>query len=506
MKIKAPYLTKSKYVKGVRCLKALYLNEYHQELGKEPKEADKFRMEQGKEVGNLAKKEFSGGVEILWSGSRNFEDELKATQDALQKNVPAIFEATFAFNNILVKVDILERTEMDPHFRGDDKRVWNLIEVKSSTKLEEEHIDDVSVQYYVLKNCGVKVNKVFLMCINTACVYPDLSNFFEKEDISEQVESRQEAVESQLKKQFQILGKSSEPNIDIGSYCDRYSGNTKDRECEFKPYCWKHIKDDSVFELYRLGKSKKFDLYYSGSVLIKDLPSDFPLSAVQEKQVDAVNSGKPFMDREGIKEFLRKIEYPVRYLDFETANPAIPLFDGIHPYEQIPFQFSCYARDADGNLEHSDFISLQKADPREEFVKALLKSVGKRGSILVYHAPFEKGRLTELAEAFPEYKFQIDDIKERILDLEDIFPEHYYHPNFHGSMSIKRVLPVLCPDVSYSGLAITGGGEASTAYLKIQKGDLSQKEVSAIQKNLREYCQMDTMAMVKIHEFLEKLE
>jgi hypothetical protein len=495
MKITAPYLTKSKYVKGIRCLKALYLNEYRRDLGKEPDEAAKFRMEQGTEVGNLAKNQFPGGVEIVRSRSKGFEDEMRATEEAVQKSVPAIFEATFAFNNILVKADILERTDSG----------WNLIEVKSSTKLEEEHTDDASVQFYVLKNCGVKVNKVFIMCVNTACVYPDLSNFFKKEDISAQVESRQGAVESQLKEQFQTLGQSSEPNVDIGTYCDRHPGNMKDRECEFKPYCWKRIKDDSVFELYRLSKSKKFDLYYSGSVQVKDLPPDFPLSTIQERQINAVNSGNPYVDREGIKEFLRKIEYPVRYLDFETANPAIPLFDGMHPYEQIPFQFSCYVRDGDGNLEHSDFISLETTDPREEFVKALLKTVGKRGSILVYHAPFEKERLSELAAAFPIYSMQTEEIKERILDLEDVFPEHYYHPNFHGSLSIKTVLPALCPDFSYSGMAITGGAQASTAYMKIQKGDQSQAEVGAMEKSLREYCQMDTMAMVKIHEFLEKL-
>lgn len=496
MKIKAPHLTKSKYVKGVRCLKALYLNEYRRELSKEPDEASQFRMEEGTEVGHLAKNQFPGGVEIAWSRSKGFEDEMRATQEAIQKNVPAIFEATFAFNNILVKVDILERIDAG----------WNLIEVKSSTKVEEEHIDDASVQYCVLKNCGVKVNKIFLMCVNTACVYPDLSHFFKKEDISEQVESRQGAVESHLKKQFQTLGRSTEPDIDIGTYCDRHPGNTKDRECEFVPYCWKHIKENSVFELYKLKKAKRFSLYASGVVQIEDLPQDYSLTPVQERQVDAVSSGKPFIDRDGIKEFLEKIEYPVYYLDFETANPAIPLFDGMHPYDQISFQFSCYVKKANRDLDHRDFINLRKEDPREEFVKALLDAVGKIGSILVYNATFEKGRLSELASDFPKYSVQIEEVKERILDLEDIFPEHYYHPDFHGSLGLKTILPVLCPDFSYSGMAITGGGQASTAYLKIQKGDLSQTEVDGIQKNLREYCQMDTLAMVKIHEFLEKLK
>ncbi|MBI2608090.1 MAG: DUF2779 domain-containing protein [Deltaproteobacteria bacterium] len=487
-------LTKTKYVKGVRCLKALYLNVYQPELGKEPDESQKMIMAQGQAVGEFAKKEFKGGVDISKSDGK-FDEQVRLTKEALKKDVPAIFEATFLHEGVLCKVDILERT----------KKGWNLIEVKSSTKVTEEHIHDVAVQYAVLKGAGIQVERAYLMLVNTACIYPDLSNFFKKEDVTKEVEMKLSEVKGNLKKQFDVLKSKREPKIDIGEYCLKFPGNKKPRACEFKEHCWKHIKENSVFELYRLKKEKQFDLYTSGVLQIKALPKGYKLNAMQERQVEAVFSKAPYMDKAGIGDFLSQIEYPVHYLDFETANPAIPRFKGIHPYEHIPFQFSCFVREENGNLLYREFLQLGTNDPREALLKALLEGIQNRGSIFVYNAVFEKRILKSLAKSFPKYEKKINGIIERIVDMMDIFLNYYYHPDFHGSLSLKKIVPVLAPSLSYEGMEIAEGGSASAAYMRTLTEDLSEIEISAIEKNLREYCKKDTQVMVEIHDFFLNL-
>ena len=400
------------------------------ELGAEPDAALQMRFEQGDEVGALARTYFPGGV-LIDEDEHHLKEAIQKTQDALREGVPAIFEATFAYDDVLVRVDILEKTDAG----------WHIVEVKSSTGVADTHLDDIAVQRHVLEGCGLKIDKTFLMRVNRECVFPDMSDFFLKEDVSARVQEKMPDVAGNLKKQKAALGLKEHPQIDIGPYCD------EPYTCEFKPYCWRHIGKNTVFDLYGFGPVKEFEYYRAGIVDLKDLPEDFSATQRQAIQLKATRTRKPFIDKKGLGEFLDGIQYPVYYLDFETANPAIPLFDGLHPYDRIPFQFSCHKRDKEDGIMHVEFISLENKDPRRSFIEALLKAVdapgGSQGSVVVYSS-FEKGVINHLAEAFSEYKNALLSIVDRLMDLKKVVFNYYYHPDFWVPRALRRCSPRSC--------------------------------------------------------------
>ncbi|MBI2608300.1 MAG: DUF2779 domain-containing protein [Deltaproteobacteria bacterium] len=482
-------LSKSRYLTGIKCLKALYLGTKQPKLKKNLDEAEKFLFQQGHEVGNLAKTFFKDGIDICTIQERGLEKQIELTQKVLEKEPQAIFEATFEYNDILVKADILEKTETG----------WNLIEVKSTTKVEDHLIDDVAIQYYVLKNNNINIENTFLMHVNTECTYPELSNFFIKEDITDKVLIKQIGIESNLKRQFETLKLETAPNIDIGPYCN------EPYECPFKSHCWQHVTEHSVFELYHLKNTEKFKLYKSGILKIKDLPENYKLNVFQYAQKKTIEENKPYIDKEGIENFINQLQYPIHFLDFETANPAIPLFKGIHPYEQLPFQFSCHILDSEGNITHKDFLDLNKKDPRPAFIQNLLDTIGDNGSVIAYHASFEKMILNNLSKIFLPFEDEINNIATNMIDLEEVFQKFYYDPKFYGSLSLKSILPVLCPELTYEDLDINKGTLASVAYLNVQKTKLSSSKIKKIEQDLKKYCKLDTLALLKIFEVLNNL-
>lgn len=218
---------------------------------------------------------------------------------------------------------------------------------------------------------------------------------------------------------------------------------------------------------------EKVELYREGVVSMNDIPDDYPLSKNHKIQVDAYKSGRSQIDKEEVREFLKDFEYPLYFMDFESFQPAVPLYDNSKPYQQIPFQYSVHLlASPDAELKHYEFLADPNEEPRKPFIENLLKHLGSAGSIVVYNKAFEIGRLTDIARDFPEFIEAIEKVVERIVDLMIPFQKKYYYkPEMKGSYSIKYVLPALFPELSYENMEIADGATASITYEQLRDMD-----------------------------------
>lgn len=213
------------------------------------------------------------------------------------------------------------------------------------------------------------------------------------------------------------------------------------------------------------------------------------------------------IEKDNIEEELSVIEYPIYYLDYETFAPVIPIIDGYRPYQRIVFQFSLHIQESPGSeLKHFYFLAKDLADPSVEMAKTLAERIGKTGSVIAWNMGFEKGCNTEMGVRAPEYQQFFEDVNNRMYDLMHVFKKGFYvHKEFHGSASLKKVLPVVVPELSYDVLDIHEGMAASNSWGDMATKDMSQEEKDKIYNDLLEYCELDTLAMVKILEKLNKL-
>ncbi len=485
-------LSKSQYVRGLQCVKSLWLYNHRKDLIPETPVSKQMIFDQGKDVGVFAQTRFPGG-RLIEADHFHAQEALESTRTAIESGAPAIYEAGFLYDGVLVRPDILVR-------RKDNS--WDMYEVKSSTEVKDEHIPDVAVQKYVLEGSGIKLHKVFLMRINNKYVRQgdiDVAQLFEAEDITKECDALQKEIKANIAKFRNIVASDSEPMLDIGQHC--YSPY----ECDFREYCWKHIPDYSIYDLPRISYNKIDTLKSMGIIEIKKIPADFDLNASQRLHAEVEKSGEPHIEPENIALLLKELEYPLYFLDFETINPAIPLYDGMRPYQHIVFQASLHVQDTQkSKMRHLEYLGDAVNNPHPGMVKFLTSNIGSKGSIIVYNASFEGTRLKELAEMYPKASKALLSIHGRLWDLIVPFRKGYFlHPDFHCSHSIKAVLPALVPGMTYEGMEIGEGGDAQIAYLNLMSGELSEKEAEKTRAALKKYCGQDTLAMVKLLDVLK---
>ena len=480
-------ISKSKFVAGCQCVKRLYWQVHKPELAAEPDAADQAIMEQGREVGLLARQLFPGGVEVGSDGG--LDQAIRATRELVaNRDVPAIFEGVFEHDGVLVRVDVLHR-------RRDGR--WRLVEVKSSTSVKEEHLDDVGIQYRVVSRSGLDVGSACLAHVNRSFVFPggivDPWRFFRIRNVTRLVEKLQPKLTFQLRAAFTVLSMPSVPEIAPGRHC------TSPVTCEFFDRCNPPRPDDHIGYLPRLHASAEDQLDQMGVESIHDIPADFPLSERQRRACTSVQTGEPWYDIEGLKAELSTLKYPICYMDFETINPCVPRFPGMRPYDQLPFQLSVHSQREPGvKLEHFEFLAMDADDPRGEFIGSLCDALSENGSIVVYNVGFEFQRLSELAEWLPDFAERIKNIQARLWDLLPIIRDHVYHPAFAGSYSLKSVLPALVPEMTYEGMAVANGQDAGIAWINLLRGTVDPVEHEMIEKALLDYCGKDTLALVRL--------
>jgi len=488
-----PFISKSKYLSGLQCNKLLW---YYYNAKDEIPEVDagtQAIFNQGTLVGKYAQQLFPGGVEIK---AEHYEIDkiLKETQEALKLRKP-LFEAGFKYKNAFARVDILNPVAQDS---------WDIIEVKSSTEVKEVNYHDLALQWYTYQGAGLHVKRCHILHINneyirTGDVNPN--KLFASEDVTKDVKKLLPDIEIRLEAMARVIAAKKCPEISIGLHCnDPYS-------CPLQEKCFELLPTHNPLTLYYFKKGKAFELINDGVTDILKIDDSIELSDKQKIQIQSLRSKKEYIDKEGIRSFLETLEYPLYYLDFETIGTAIPLFDDVRPYQQIPFQFSLHFQESPkSKLEHKSYLADGKEDPRPELLKLLKMYLGNEGSIITYNASFEKGRLNESTKVFTSYNEWNQKIQDRIIDLLDPFKAFYYYKyKQEGSASLKSVLPALIGK-GYEGMEIADGGTASNEYLRVTFGeDVTEKEKNKVRNNLEEYCGLDTYAMVEIIEKLRKL-
>lgn len=493
MAIERP-LSKSQYVRALQCHKALYLYRNNRELMSPVSAADQMTFDQGTYFGELARKRFGNGI-LVEEDHKHLEEAVETTRKLIEKGATLLYEAAFKFDDVVVRVDVIELTEGR----------WKLYEVKSTTKVEDTHLDDVAVQRYVMHGAGYIVSHAAVVHADSEYVRRgdlNLVALFKITDVSAETDAKVFEVARNIAAMKAMLG-ASEPETPIGAHC------TKPYPCAFQGHCWKDVPEHSVFDLAYAQMPKKVDLWHRGIQTVAEIPAGEKLSANQERQVRVAKSGIPIVSTVGIREILHGLSYPRYFLDFETINPAVPLYDGTSPFEQVPFEASLHVQAHRGApLYHFEFIGDGIADPRRGLTEFLLEHIGQSGSVVAYHKSFEGGCLERLGAWFGgSHGGRITDIVGRLWDLADFFRKGIIVlPEFHGSWSIKKVLPALVPGAGYQGLAIADGAAAMAAYYRLLKpGYVSEEERAKILADLKTYCAKDTMAMVDLLAVVENM-
>lgn len=305
-------------------------------------------------------------------------------------------------------------------------------------------------------------------------------------------------IQDRIDSIMEVISQETCPEMIIGPHCrDPY-------ECSLTE-CWDSLPEHNIFSLYYGGK-KAFAMYDSGIFTVGEIPDDYKLNDKQSIQRACVTSGEPHVDREAIQGFLSSLEYPLYYLDFETIGPAVPLFDGIRPYQNIPFQFSVHVvQDEQSSPEHYSYLTSGTDDPRPALLAELQRVLGDSGTIIAYNKGFEEGILRDLAVVFPEYSDWIDQVCSRLVDLLVPFRNFdYYHPAQKGSASLKSVLPAITGR-GYEDLDISDGQVASVTFLAATYGDMPETERVQVIENLEKYCGRDTEGMIWIVEKLREV-
>jgi predicted RecB family nuclease len=483
-------LSKSRFVAGHQCLKRMYLQVHEPDLAGEADEKTQAVMEQGHEVGRCAQKMFPGGL-LIEAGHEDLGKALEQTEVAVaKKHLPAVFEATFVHENILARVDILERLPRDR---------WRLIEVKSSTALKDYYLYDVAIQRLILEGCGFEVVPG-LMHLNREYVYDgkqyDLKELFIVRDLTDETKALEREVRDLIREERKVLVRAKPPDIEPGRQC------TNPFTCEFYDHCNKPLPMDHIENLPGISAKKLDELAALGIESIANIPKDFRFTDRQKRAWDCARTGKPWFGK-GLKAALPELRYPLYFMDFETLGVALPRYAGMSPYDQIPFQWSVHVqRKPAADLEHFEFLPEEDADPRLAFVMALCPVVGKKGNIIAYNSGFESGCLESLAQWFPKYRDEITNIQKRLWDLLPVMRDHVYHSAFCGSFSLKSVLPALVPEMSYDGMEVAEGNDAGLAWEKMVHAEVESAERKRLREALLTYCKQDTLAMVRLLDVL----
>ena len=500
-------ITKSNYLKFLECPAYFWFYKKKRDVlvKKEKTDFEKELIESGKEVEDWARKLFPSGVLV----NSKEEQAVTDTKKLLDEDKKVIFQATFMADDLYVMVDILEW--------DDKKKYWIINEVKGSTssptkeghkKSDKEHLHDASFQYAVLKLAGLKVGKVNLLELNKEFVKKGKISpvkLINTTDITEDVDFLQGEIGRDIESMRELMADENEPMPCECIYKSRAN------HCPAFAHLYPDMPEYTVHDIVRIGSSSKSleGLVEGDHLSIYDVPVDFRLSKTQRNHVNVTQRGNIINKTEDIKKELDKMEYPFYYFDYETYPTAIPIYDGCRPYMQIPFQFSLHIqKEPFGEFKHIEFLHMDgKTNPMKEVAESLKEHIGDSGSIIVWNQKFEKKCNENIGEVFPEFAELMEGYNERLFDLMDIFQKNLYvHKDFKGKYSIKKVLPVLAPELSYEKLGIQDGSMAMNSWKKMVFETDDKKEKEKIKNDLLEYCKLDTWAMVRIYqELLNKI-
>jgi predicted RecB family nuclease len=495
--IAATSLTKSLFVSGHQCHKLLWwkVHEPHA-VELQPSKVLQDRFDQGKQVGALAREQFPGGT-LIDLPHNAVAERVETTRRAMESGVPSIYEATFVADHVYAAVDILLR-ELDGR--------WRLIEVKSTKSQKPEHVVDAAVQLHVVEGCGVRVSAVEIMHLNEECRHPELGNLFVRTDVTQAARDLLPGIPAEIAAQRAMLA-GPLPDVSIGLQC------SEPYDCAFQERCWP-ADEDHISRLYSVGRKKRCHDYMTAGVhRIGDIPPKKKLSDTAKRQIRAMKE-KRLIVEDGLSDALKPFDCQLGFLDFETIARAVPVWPGMAPWDQEPAQFSYHEFDytraaltpADEDRGHHEFLAEGPTDCRSRLAEQMIAAT-KNAERVVSFSAFELTRIRGLQRSVPELANELLELEHKLIDLLPVLRDHVYHPGFHGSFSLKVVLPVMVPDVSYGDLVIIDGMVASVeiARLLFVAGRIPESEHDRVRGDLLGYCKRDTWAMVKLLERLRAL-
>jgi len=492
-------VSKTNFLDFQFCAKNLWLKLNRPELLEkfELSDYEQHLADEGNEVEAYAHNLFLGGIEVTQHG----EAAVSETVKLITGKVAAIFQATFIVDGFLARNDVLQWDAASES--------WHLYEVKGTSSVHESgsgrnHLDDLAFQFSVLRRSGVLVSKCSVIHLNSEYVRHgelEVHEMFTVEDVTKKVEERLLMVEAMMAAAQEYLSKVDEP---IGGCECIYRGRSN--QCTTFAYSNPQVSAYSTHDLSRIGASKKKLLWLVENQVfdIKDVPLDeIELSDIQQNQVRVHKSGNTIIDLDGIRSEIGNLTLPLYFLDYETFSPAIPLFEGFGPFDKVPFQFSLHIlREPHGELLHVEYLHMEQSDPTPNVLTLLEHHIGAEGTIVAWNKSFEMDVHRRMANRSPAHASFIEHINGMFYDLKDVFhKQHYVHPDFRGSVSIKYVLPALVPEKQYKELAIHGGAQASEAWWAML-GNTDESERAQIAADLKTYCKLDTHAMYDIWKHL----
>jgi hypothetical protein len=482
-------LSKTKLMRGYRCLKCIYLTIHHPELEAPITPDTQALFDQGNLVGSKAREYYPDGI-LIDNKPWDFSGALAKTRQLINDGVTTIYEAAFEYMGCYARADIIQ-------YQADTQR-WRILEVKSSTKVKPEHYDDVGLQVWIMAKSGLPVETIHLVHLNPVCRYPDLSNLFADVDITNEIRDRYLTVQPAIRDIFNAIRERTVPDIDIGEYC------LAPTECGFTAHCWKekNIPAMSVLNLPGL-RDKKWDLYHEGIVTLDD-PRLSDLNELQERIIACYKTGERYINPEAIHTQLSQWQFPLVFLDFETISPAIPRYEGCKPFEHTPFQFSVHTWDSpESPVIHSEFLHTTADDPRPDLIPALLDACGNKGSIVAYFGRFESERIEALARYSPKHAESLTQLMTRIVDPLPIIRDTIYDNAFNGSFSLKKVAPALLgAEASYAEMVVANGGDAQRAFEALISPATPEVRKEEIRQAMLAYCKKDTEVMVDLVKWL----
>ncbi|MFV0389982.1 MAG: DUF2779 domain-containing protein [Pyrinomonadaceae bacterium] len=430
-------------------------------------------------------------------------------EDVLKKYLEDRADQDYEFQKTVQTDDVIARFDVFVLNAGDGGA--HIYEVKSSKAApasdskrkakREEFAYDLGFQVFAAREAGIKVSKAILVALNPEYVLAgDLEpeELFVFDDMTDDVNNLQDTIREQVSAARECA--EEEPTSDLHEVCD------KKLKCEFIRWKFPEIPELTIFNIPRLSVAKRNDLLDMDVLDIYDVPDDYKLTEKQREFIDFVKAGALEIDVVAIRRELSQLKYPLYFLDYETANPSIPQFEGMHPLAQITFQYSLHVRrEPLGELEHYEFLSDGSGEVPHELAADLRENLGETGSVIVWYKHFEMGRNNEMAELYPEFKPFFDSVNSRIFDLYEIFSKGLYRDPAFESNSIKNVLPVLVPIMSYENLEIGNGALASANWYQLVYKAEDEEFKAKTMDDLRVYCTQDTIAMVEILDVLNQL-
>lgn len=446
-------------------------------------------FDQGIQVGEEARKRFPGG-RLVDFPAWDFFSALKTTREYMAGGEELLYEAAFEYKGCYARVDILQ-------FSKESQR-WSLYEVKSATKLKDEHIEDIGLQAWIVANSGIPLEKISLLCLNSGAVHPNLENLFEEHDLTERIREKYPGIAPTLTQIFKEIRRPEVPFQELGPQC------FDPRPCEFKEYCFSQnkIPSPSLFDFPQFKKDS-WELYRKGIVEITDSRLQ-PEDPFQSRIVECHRENRRYINARGIADCLRDWQFPLFFLDFETLNPALPRYRGCSPYSQVPFQYSVHVlKSWEEEPVHYEYLAKSSEDPREELIPRLLDVCESKGSLVAYYARFEKDRIQEMADVFSEFQSRLRALLERFRDPLEILRLYVYDPAFQGSFSLKSVAPALLGKASsYEHLSVRDGLAAQRTFTEMIEMENDDEKRQSLYFSLLEYCRKDTQVMVDLVRWL----